>query len=124
VTQLGDQVEYVVALDTHFSPTAEIADVLLPIASFAETDGTFVSRGGRVQRVREAFRPPAQSRAGWQVLSELRADLGRHAVPADASAVFTELAAAHAPFRHLSYAAIGTQGAALDAPQPAANPAR
>jgi NADH-quinone oxidoreductase subunit G len=124
VTQLGEQVDYVVALDTHFSATAEIADVLLPIASFAETDGTFINRGGRVQRVREAFRPPAQSRAAWQVLSELRADLGRHPVPADASAVFTELAAAHAPFRHLSYTTIATQGAPIDSPQPSPNPTR
>ena len=67
VTQLGEQVDYVVVLDTHFGPTAEIADVLLPIASFAETDGTFVNRGGRVQRIREAI-PAAgagASRAGW-----------------------------------------------------------
>src|SRR5262245_56583679 len=124
VTQLGDQVDYVVVLDSHFSPTAEIADVLLPLGSFAEADGTFVNRAGRVQRAREAFHPPAQARAGWQVLSELRADLGRHPVPADASAVFTELAAAHAAFRQLSYATIGEHGLPLAADQPQAAPAR
>jgi NADH-quinone oxidoreductase subunit G len=114
VTQLGEQVDYVVVLDTHFSPTAEIADVLLPVATFAETDGTFVNRGGRVQRAREAVRPPGQSRPGWLLLSQLRADLGRHPVPADASAVFSELAAAHAPWRHLSYATIGDCGLPVD----------
>ena len=120
VTQLGEQVDYVVALDTHFSPTAEIADVLLPIGTFAETDGTFVNRRGRVQRVREAIRPPAQARPGWVVLSQLRADLARHPEPADASAVFTELAAVQAPFRHLSYATIGDHGLPVDGP-PAAD---
>jgi predicted molibdopterin-dependent oxidoreductase YjgC len=119
VTQLGEQVDYVVALDTHFSPTAEIADVLLPIGTFAETDGTFVNRRGRVQRVREAIRPPAQARPGWMVLSQLRADLARHPEPADASAVFTELAAVQAPFRHLSYATIGDHGLPVDGPSAA-----
>jgi NADH-quinone oxidoreductase subunit G len=123
VTALGEQVDFVVALDTHFSATAEIADVLLPIASFAETDGTFVNRGARVQRVREAIRPPAQSRAGWLVLSELLGDLGAHPVAADASAVFTDLAASQARFRHLSYATIGDAGLPLDAPAAAPAPA-
>jgi NADH-quinone oxidoreductase subunit G len=115
VTQLGEHVDYVAALDTHFTPTAEIADVLLPLATFAETDGTFVNRRGRVQRIREAIQPPAQARPGWMVLSQLRADLARHPEPADASAVFTELAAAHAAFRHLSYTAIGSLGLPVEA---------
>ena len=124
VTQLGEQVDYVVVLDTHLSPTAEIADVLLPVATCTETDGTFVNRGSRVQRVREAIRPPAQVRPGWRVLSELRADLGGHPVPADARAVFTELAAAHPPFRHLSYAAIGERGVPVASAGPAPAAAR
>jgi NADH-quinone oxidoreductase subunit G len=121
VTRLGEQVDYVVALDTHFSRTAEIADVLLPIATFAETDGTFVNRRGLVQRVRTAIQPPAQARPGWQVLSELRGDIGRQPVPIDANAVFTELAAAHELFRHLSYVKIAGQGSPLATPGAAAS---
>jgi NADH-quinone oxidoreductase subunit G len=112
---LAQTVAFVVAIDTHFSRTAEIADVLLPLASFAETDGTFINRGGRVQRIREAIPPPGQARPGWLVLSELRRDLGGPAVPADASAVFTELAAEHASFRQLSYARLGDLGVPLEA---------
>jgi ATP-dependent Lhr-like helicase len=110
---LADSVEFVVALDTHFSRTAEIADVLLPIGSFAETDGTFVNRGKRVQRVRESIPPPVQARPGWLVLSELLHDLGGPAVPVDASAVFTELASSHAPFKQLSYTRLGDLGLPL-----------
>jgi NADH-quinone oxidoreductase subunit G len=120
VTELGEHVDYVIVLDTHFSPTAEIADVILPIGTFVETDGTFINRQGRVQLIREAFRPLAQSRAGWQALSELRADLARHPIPADASAVFTDLAAEYAPLRHMSYATIGDQGLPLDSARPQA----
>jgi predicted molibdopterin-dependent oxidoreductase YjgC len=110
VTKLGDTVDFIVVLDTHFSATAEVADVLLPIATFAETDGTFVNRQRRVQRIRESIHPPVQARPGWLALSELYADLGRHPVPADASALFTEMAAALAPLRHMSFTSLGMLG--------------
>jgi NADH-quinone oxidoreductase subunit G len=116
LTALGEKVETVIVLDTHFRPTAEIGDVLLPIATFAETDGTFVNRSGRVQRMHQAIGPPGQARTGWLALSELLADLASVAVPADASAVFTELAAAHAAWRPLSYAALGDRGLPLPPP--------
>ncbi|MGE0521159.1 MAG: molybdopterin-dependent oxidoreductase [Candidatus Binatia bacterium] len=116
VTALADAVDYVVLLDTHFSATAEIADAILPIASFAEVDGTFVNRQERVQRIRSAIRPPGEARAAWLVLSELRAALDDAAVPFDARAVFTELAAVQPRFRHLSLAHIGDLGMPLDAP--------
>jgi len=114
---LGEATEFVVGIDTHFSLSAEIADVLLPIASFAETDGTFINRTQRVQRVREAIPPPGQARPAWQLLCELQHALGGPAVPVDASAVFTELAASHAAFGQLSYARLGDHGLPLgDAP--------
>jgi len=112
---LAEKVDFVVVLDTHFSPTGEIADVLLPIGTFAETDGSVVNRDGRVQRLRAAFAPAAQARPGWLVLSELAADVGGPAVPADAGAVFSEIGAAHAAFRQLSHARLGDHGALLAA---------
>ncbi len=115
---LAAKVDFIVVLDTHFSPTAEIADVLLPIGTFAETDGSVVNRDGRVQRLRAAFAPGVQARPGWLVLSELAADLGGPAVPADASAVFSEIGAAHAAFRQLSHARLGDYGALLAADAP------
>ncbi len=113
VNALADAVDSIVLLDTHFSAGGEIADVILPIATFAEVDGTFVNRQRRTQYFRAAVRPPGETRPGWLVLSELLAELGGPAVPADAGAVFTELAAARAPFRHLSYARLGEVGSPL-----------
>ena len=118
IDALSESVEFIVVLDTHFSRTAEIADVLLPIASFAETDGTVVNRARRVQRVREAIAPPVQARPGWAVLSDIARTLEGPAVPADASAVFTELAASQEPFRHLSYTRLGELGLPLESGPP------
>jgi NADH-quinone oxidoreductase subunit G len=111
---IEEKIDFLVVLDTHFNQTGERADVLLPIATFAETDGTFVNRDRRVQRIRQAFAPPAGARPGWQAISELCAAVSASEVLLDASAAFTELAAALPAFRPLSYRNIGDLGAPLE----------
>jgi predicted molibdopterin-dependent oxidoreductase YjgC len=111
--KLAAKLEFLVVLDTHHHATADHAHVLLPLASFAETDGTFVNRKGRVQRVRPAVEPPGVARPGWQVIGELAALAGGSGVAADAGAVFADLAASVPAFHSLSYEAIGLSGKAL-----------
>ena len=53
------------------SPLSRYADVLLPGVSFAETTGTYTNTERRVQMVREAIQPQADSRPEWKVISEL-----------------------------------------------------
>ena len=65
------RIEFLVVLDAYLTPTAQIAHVVLPIASFAETEGTITSMEGRVQRLHVATAPPGEARPGWQVLAEL-----------------------------------------------------
>jgi NADH-quinone oxidoreductase subunit G len=111
--KLAAKLELLVVLDTHHHATADHAHVLLPLASFAETDGTFVNRKGRIQRVRPAVEPPGHARAGWQVIGELSALAGGSAVAADAGAVFAQIAASVPAFQSLSYEAIGLAGKTL-----------
>jgi NADH-quinone oxidoreductase subunit G len=111
--KLAAQLELLVVLDTHHHATADHAHVLLPLASFAETDGTFVNRKSRVQRVRPAVEAPGLARAGWQVIGELSALAGGGAVAADACAVLAEIAAAVPAFQSLSYESIGLSGKTL-----------
>jgi formate dehydrogenase alpha subunit len=69
-------VEYLVVQDIFLTETAELADVVLPGASFAEKDGTFTNTERRVQRVRKAFEPPGQAREDWRILAELSTRCG------------------------------------------------
>ncbi len=55
----------------------DYADVLLPIAPFTETSGTFVSTEGRVQSFQAVVHPLGDSRPGWKVLRVLGSLLGR-----------------------------------------------
>jgi NADH-quinone oxidoreductase subunit G len=54
----------------------DCADVVLPIAGFAETPGTFVNAEGRWQRFSAAAAPFGDARPGWRVLRVLADTLG------------------------------------------------
>lgn len=60
-----------VALTSYRSAAEEWADVMLPIAPFTETSGTFVNAEGRVQSFKGAAAPYADTRPGWKVLRVL-----------------------------------------------------
>jgi predicted molibdopterin-dependent oxidoreductase YjgC len=45
--------------------------VILPGASWAEKDGTYTNTDRRVQRIRKAFEPFGESRADWEIVSEV-----------------------------------------------------
>ena len=68
--------QFVVALSPFRHRATEYAHVLLPIAAFAETAGTFVSMEGRAQSFQAAVKPPAETRPGWKVLRVLGGLLG------------------------------------------------
>ena len=63
--------DMVVALSAYRHRAAEYADVMLPIAPFTETSGTFVSTEGRVQSFRGAVKPLGEARPAWKVLRVL-----------------------------------------------------
>jgi NADH-quinone oxidoreductase subunit G len=52
------------------------SDVLLPIAPFSETSGTFVNAEGRVQGFHAVVRPLGDTRPAWKVLRVLANVLG------------------------------------------------
>lgn len=61
----------VVALTAYRSAVDELANVMLPIAPFTETSGSFVNLGGRLQSFEAAVRPMGSARPGWKVLRVL-----------------------------------------------------
>jgi predicted molibdopterin-dependent oxidoreductase YjgC len=100
---------FLLVLDGGQNEVAQFADVVLPIATHAENDGTFTNHAGRVQRFHAAVTPPGEARPGWQALAELLARLGGP-THASAAAVFDALAAEGSAFRGLAYEQLGDQG--------------
>ncbi|HEY0562094.1 MAG TPA: NADH-quinone oxidoreductase subunit NuoG [Methylophilus sp.] len=68
--------ECVVALTAFKSQALEHADILLPIAPFTETSGTFMSMEGRVQSFQAVTKPLGECRPAWKVLRVLANTLG------------------------------------------------
>jgi NADH-quinone oxidoreductase subunit G len=63
--------DLVVALAAYRSFAADYADVLLPIAPFTETSGTFVNCEGRMQSFNAVVKPLGEARPAWKVLRVL-----------------------------------------------------
>ena len=59
-----------------FKANLEFSDVLLPIAPFSETPGTFVNAEGRAQSFHAVVRPLGEARPAWKVLRVLANMLG------------------------------------------------
>ena len=83
------QAEMVVTLSP-FKANLEFSDVLLPIAPFTETPGTFVNAEGRAQSFHAVVKPLGEARPGWKVLRVLANMLGLSAFGFESTAEVLE----------------------------------
>lgn len=90
--------DLLVAADFVRSETAALADVVFPVAQWAEESGTMTSVEGRVLVRRRATDPPHGVRSDLEVLHGLAVRLGQapEHFPTDSEAVLAELGAASA----------------------------
>ena len=63
--------QFAVALTPYRSSAQEWADVMLPVAPFTETSGTYVNAQGTAQSFKGTVSPFGQTRPGWKVLRVL-----------------------------------------------------
>lgn len=64
--------DFCVALSCYESSSLrDYADVILPLANFAETSGTYVNAEGLWQRFKGAVAPQGEARPGWKILRVL-----------------------------------------------------
>lgn len=66
--------DFLAVMDTHLTPTAQMAHVVLPAASFAESQGTYTNLERRIQPLTQALKPLA-GLENWQVIARLAAIL-------------------------------------------------
>ncbi|MGH2545036.1 MAG: molybdopterin oxidoreductase family protein, partial [Ardenticatenaceae bacterium] len=65
--------DFLVVQELFMTQTAELADVLLPAASFAERDGSFTNFERRVQRYLKGVEPIGEALPDWQIIARLAA---------------------------------------------------
>ena len=91
------------------SPLTEAAGHVIPAASWAEKDGTFVNHAGLAQAIRRAVKPPGEVRTDGQVLMDL---MGRRGL-FHAATVRGEMAAEVPYFAQLAATELGENGVML-----------
>ncbi len=72
-----EKLDFLIVQDIFMTETAQMADVVLPSASFAEKDGTFVNTERKVQRVRKAINSPGGAKEDWRILCDLSKAVGK-----------------------------------------------
>nr|BAL56236.1 formate dehydrogenase, alpha subunit [uncultured Acetothermia bacterium] len=95
--------ELVIVQDLFPSRTMQFAHVVLPAASFAEKDGTFVNSERRVQRIRKAIEPIGQSKPDWVILCEVAQRLGYTMSYRSPEKIFEEIRALVSIYAGISY---------------------
>jgi NADH-quinone oxidoreductase subunit G len=70
--------DLLVVQDILLSPTAAMADVVLPAAAWSEHEGSFTSGGGLIQAFPKVTSPPGQALPDWEILARVSEALGRN----------------------------------------------
>ncbi|HEX5526597.1 MAG TPA: NADH-quinone oxidoreductase subunit NuoG [Solirubrobacterales bacterium] len=102
--------DFVVAFSMHENATTAKADVVLPLETHAEKDGTVTHPDGRLQRVRPSASRPGDIRSNIQVLSELAKKLDLDTGINSQPTAFAALTQAVSFYNGIDETAIGGRG--------------
>ena len=92
VCDKGLKVTDMVVTLSPFKTNLDVSDVLLPIAPFTETSGSFVNAEGRLQSFHAVVKPLGEARPAWKVLRVLGSMLGLPGFEAETSQAVLEKA--------------------------------
>jgi len=86
-----EALDLLVVQDIFLTETAELADVILPAASFAEKEGVFTNTERRAQKLNKALSPPGKAKEDWQIIQELARAMGGNWTYESASEIAEEI---------------------------------
>ncbi len=95
--------DFLVVQDIFLTETAKMADVVLPSASYAEKDGTFVNTERKVQRVRKAVEPPGEAWEDWRITAGISDRMGYPMDYEDAWQIMTEIGSVTPSYCGINY---------------------
>lgn len=103
VVKALEKVELLIVQDIFLTPTAKLADVVLPGVSFAEKDGTFANTERRVTRVRKAVDPVGDARQDWEIIQEISNRFGFEMTYESPEDIFNEIASLTPSYAGMTY---------------------
>jgi len=105
-----EKLDFLVVSEMFMSETAEMADVVLPAASFAERDGTFTATDRRVQRIQKVIDPIGESLPDWMIISRISEGLGYPMTYESPSGIMEEIAGLSTIYGGICYSRLDGEG--------------
>jgi len=109
--------EFMVVQEIFMTPTAELADVVLPGTTFLEKEGTFVNSDRRIQRVRKVIDPIPGTMMDGDITNTIARRMGNDlgldngpGTPIEPSGIMDEIAALSPKWAGVSYEKIEENG--------------
>ena len=107
-----EKLDLLVVQEMFLTETAALADVVFPVTSFAEAQGTQVNNGAQVQFVRRTIPPVGQARPDWMVINQLARLMGvDFGYQGQLKNVFRQIAERVAGYDGLSHNRLANEGA-------------
>ncbi len=113
-----EALDFLVVQDIFMTETAQLADVVLPSACFAEKNGSFTNTERKVQRVRKAVEPPDGARDDWRIISEIATRMGYEMSYENAERIMEEISGVTPSYCGISYGRIAHEGIHWPCPNP------
>jgi formate dehydrogenase major subunit len=104
------KLDLIISQDIFLTETSELADVVLPVASFAEKDGTFTNTERRVQRIRKAVEAPGEAKTDWEAICGISNKFGFPMNYSSASEIFEDMAKVTPSYAGITYDRIDKEG--------------
>ncbi|HDI52953.1 MAG TPA: formate dehydrogenase subunit alpha, partial [Candidatus Bathyarchaeota archaeon] len=112
------KLEFLAVSELFLSETAELADVVLPAASYAEKTGTFTSTDRRVQLLHRAIPPIGECQPDWWIIAQLARRMGRPLGAERPRDVMEEIARLVPLYRGITYDRLERRGIQWPCPSP------
>ena len=101
---------FIVINELFLTETASMADLILPVASIAEKDGTVTSCERRIQRIHRAFELSVDIKPDWMIFSEVDEKLGGTSAYFSARDIWRDITAAVPTHSGISLKSLGDTG--------------
>ncbi|MBI5598172.1 MAG: NADH-quinone oxidoreductase subunit NuoG [Deltaproteobacteria bacterium] len=85
------KIRFIVVQDTFMTETAEMADLVLPAASFGEKAGHITNQEGRVQKISALLKPPGEAKTDLEIIASIGSSISPGSMEGDPDAVFEEI---------------------------------
>lgn len=114
---------FIVVSELEMTETSQLADLVLPVASVIEKDGTYTSCERRIQRIYKAYDYSPEVKPDWLVFTETIAQLGGNVPYFSARDVLRDIAADVPMYSGVTLKSLGESGVRWSYPETASKPA-